>query len=96
MLLGRKLRHTAPSTPGLYLPFQSLGWLFLLSTPSGMSCMQAAFCQAEGLRSPSDGLCFRKAGQDQGLWMRKQEEGMVGGAAAICVWGYGVSFSHNH
>ena len=57
--------------------------------------MQAAFCQAEGLRSPSGGLSWGEAGQDQGLWMGKQEEGVVGGAAAICVWGYGVSLSHN-
>ena len=38
MLLGRKLRHTAPSTPGLYLPVQGLVHTLLLSTPNRMNC----------------------------------------------------------
>ena len=32
-----------PPTLGLYLPVQGLTYTFLLSTPSGMSCTQAAF-----------------------------------------------------
>ena len=40
---GGKLRHTDPPTPGLYLPVQGLTYTFLRSTPSGMSCTQAAF-----------------------------------------------------
>ena len=45
--------------------------------------MQAAFCQAEGLRSPSGGLSWGEAGQDQGLWMGKQEEGVEGSWEAV-------------
>ena len=47
--------HWLP-TPGLYLPVQSLAYTLLLSTPSRMSCIQAAFYQGVGLRSPSGGL----------------------------------------
>ena len=43
--------HWLP-TPGLYLPVQGLAYTLLLSTPSKISYIQAAFCQRVGLRSP--------------------------------------------
>ena len=55
LLLGRKLRHI-DAPPHLYLPVQGLAYTLLLSTPSRMSYIQAAFCQGVGLRSPSGGL----------------------------------------
>ena len=83
LLLRRKLRHIDP--PNLYLPVQGLAHTLLLSPLSGMSCMLAAFCREEGLRSPSGGLCGGRPARVKGCGWGSRRRGVAGRAAAVCV-----------
>ena len=87
MLLGRNLRHIDPPSPGLYLLVQGQVHTLLVSTPSGMSCTQAAFCQGDGLRSPSGDLVRGKLSRFKGCSWGSRRRGVVGGAAAVYVCG---------
>ena len=80
VVVGEETEAHWPPTPDFYLPVRGPAHTLLLSTPSGMSCMQAASCQCGGSQEPIWCLCrggwpgWRAvdAGAGGGVWLEEQ------------------------
>ena len=57
VVVGEETEAHWPPTPDFNLPVRGPAYTLLLSTPSGMSCMQAASCQCGGSQEPIWCLC---------------------------------------